>query len=351
MLTVDIKKRLGSFRLDVAFATDGEVMGLLGASGCGKSMTLKCIAGIEKPDEGRITLNGRVLFDSAAGVDLPPQKRRVGYLFQQYALFPNMTVRQNVAAGCREKERAKRDAAVKAAISSMRLDGLEEKRPDGLSGGEMQRVALARIMINEPELLLLDEPLTALDDYLKWQVEMELSDAIAQFGRGAVFVSHSRDEVRRLCGSVCVLDHGKSEPRRPVEELFSSPETLAACLISGCKNYSRVSLLSAPLCEAADWGVRLRVPSPLPDANYVGIRAHHIMLSAKADGENCVPCRVHSVTQDLFSVIVMLETPGGKSGYSLLRAELPTDEWNRLQCPETVYAALPPEKLMLLRGL
>ena len=193
MLTVDIKKKLDNFILDVQFETDREILALLGASGCGKSMTLKCIAGIAKPDEGRIVLNGRVLFDSDKGINLSPQKRRVGYLFQQYALFPNMTVEKNIAAGCMEKNRERKKALVSEKIEKMHLSGLEHKYPSQLSGGQQQRVALARILINDPELLLLDEPFSALDSFLKWQLEMELSDDLKEFGRGALFVSHSKD--------------------------------------------------------------------------------------------------------------------------------------------------------------
>ncbi len=348
MLKVDIKQRLPGFSLAVKFETDGETMGLLGASGCGKSMTLKCIAGIERPDEGHIELDGRTLFDSAAHIDLSPQKRRVGYLFQQYALFPNMTVEENIAAGCREKDREKRRSAVAGQIASMRLAGLEKKRPGELSGGEAQRAALARILINEPALLLLDEPLAALDDYLRWQVELELADAIAAFGRGAVFVSHSRDEVRRLCDSVCVLSNGKSEPKRTVSELFRAPETLAACLISGCKNFSRAELLDGGHVRALDWGIPLSMEPSAPGFDFIGIRAHHIELSAVPLSANSVPCRVRRVTDDLFSVILMLETPGGTEGWSLLRVETSPARWGELQSAETLYALLPPDKLMPL---
>ena len=168
-LTVDIEKTLGNFHLRVAFEASQGVTALLGASGCGKSMTLRCIAGICRPDWGRIVLDGVTLFDSKKRIDLPPQKRRVGYLFQQYALFPNMTVRQNIAAGVRDRK-----AALHVAddmIRKMRLDGLENRRPQALSGGQQQRVALARILVNQPEVLLLDEPFSALDTHLRFQTE------------------------------------------------------------------------------------------------------------------------------------------------------------------------------------
>ena len=173
-LYVDIEKRLGAFRLQSKFEVADETLALLGASGCGKSMTLKCIAGIVPPDRGRIVLNGRVLFDSEKKIDLTPQQRRVGYLFQQYALFPNMTVEQNILCGIRAGSRSEKRSLAAEKLRMFRLEGLEKKYPAQLSGGQQQRVALARILCSEPQAILLDEPFSALDSYLKWNLELEL---------------------------------------------------------------------------------------------------------------------------------------------------------------------------------
>lgn len=211
-LQVNIKKRLGSFTLESAFAMDGGVLGLLGASGCGKSMTLKCIAGIEKPDEGRIVLDGRVLYDSAAHINLPPQQRHVGYLFQNYALFPNMTVRQNILAGLHhEKDRRKREKAMQDAVHFFQLDGLEVRRPNQLSGGQQQRVALARIMVNQPQLLMLDEPFSALDSHLRLRLQMEMKELLNSFGRDVLMVTHSRDEALSYVQRDCRDGHGQHQ--------------------------------------------------------------------------------------------------------------------------------------------
>jgi molybdate transport system ATP-binding protein len=174
-LTVDIHKQLGRFSLDASFRADGGTLGLLGASGSGKSLTLKCIAGIERPDRGKILLNGVTLFDSERWINLPPQKRRVGYLFQNYALFPNMTVRQNILCGIRwERDRARRAAELRRVVELLHLQGLEEQRPDQLSGGQQQRTALARILVSRPELLMLDEPFSALDEHLRDQLQIQM---------------------------------------------------------------------------------------------------------------------------------------------------------------------------------
>ena len=193
-LLVDIQKQLGDFTLNVLLESDGGIVGLLGASGCGKSMTLKCIAGIEKPDSGHIELDGTVLFDAESGINLSPQERRVGYLFQNYALFPNMTVRQNILCGMhREKNRAVREAKLREMLRLFQLEGLEHHRPYQLSGGQMQRTALARILVNEPHLLMLDEPFSALDSHLREKLQMELRRLLADYGRDVLMVTHSRD--------------------------------------------------------------------------------------------------------------------------------------------------------------
>ena len=173
-LNVSIKKKLRDFTLDVAFRVRDEVFALFGASGCGKSITLKCIAGIETPDCGSITLNGRTLYDSNKNINLPPQARRVGYLFQNYALFPNMTVAQNITFAATGDKLAK----LKQNIERFQLRGLENAYPSKLSGGQCQRVALARVLASHAEFLLLDEPFAALDSFLKWQLELELAQIL-----------------------------------------------------------------------------------------------------------------------------------------------------------------------------
>ena len=263
-LFVKIEKMLNNFRLRVDFETSGGLLALLGASGSGKSLTLRCIAGLLTPDRGRIVLNGRVLYDSAAGIDLPPQERRVGYLFQSCALIPHMTVLENVALGYHEKPKGQRKTLALAQLRRFRLEALADARPATLSGGERQRTALARTLAAEPEALLLDEPFSALDDYLKWELELELARTLEGYGGDAVLVSHSRDEVCRLAKTVCVLSRGGSEPVQPVSELMMAPGTVSAALISGCKNLSpvRVQPDGSLFCEAWGWTLPAR---PVPD--------------------------------------------------------------------------------------
>ncbi len=367
-LSVDIRKRLGSFSLDVSFeVADGrEILALLGPSGCGKSLTLKCIAGVLAPDEGRIVLNGRTLFDSEARVNLPPQRRRVGYLFQQYALFPNMTVAGNIGAGAVGVTREERARRVAEQVRAFRLEGLERLRPAQLSGGQQQRVALARILAGDPELILLDEPFSALDGHLRWELEMMLADVLRAFPGGAVYVSHNRDEVYRLCDTVCVVDRGRSEEKLTIAQLFSTPTTLAAALISGCKNVSRLDSLPGANCQVdnrpgascqgevlacADWGVALTTSLPVPpNVTHAGLRAHYLRVFADpADAAglpNQIPCTVERVIDSTFSTIVMLATPGG----ALLRYECEKDAWAPLAGARELVVTADPSIVMPLVG-
>ncbi len=270
-LKVNIKKRLGNFNLDVAFETERGVFAILGASGCGKSMTLKCIAGIETPDEGRIELNGRILYDSAKKINLTPQKRRVGYMFQDYALFPNMTVEQNIKAGMGKHPEEEK---VRSYINRFRLEGLEKHYPAQLSGGQKQRVAMARMIASEPDILLLDEPFSALDSYLKWELEQEMRDMLAEVQKPVLFVSHNRDEVYRLCSMVSCIDHGKMEVIEKTKEFFHNPKTKTAAVLSGCKNISAAEIVDNNHIKALGWGITLCVSEIPEETKAVGIRAH-----------------------------------------------------------------------------
>ena len=209
-LLVDIEKRLGDFRLDVKLEVGNEVLGLVGNSGCGKSLTLRCIAGIEKPDRGRIVLDGVTLFDSEKHVNLTPQKRHTGLMFQNYALFPNMTVRQNIRAGTLRDQQTEqeRDRKVSDIMDSFGLSSLAQHYPRQLSGGQQQRTALARILVSEPWILMLDEPFSALDSELKFRMEKEVREVIDRFGKTTLLVSHDRGEAYRLCSRIAMVHEG-----------------------------------------------------------------------------------------------------------------------------------------------
>lgn len=343
-LSVDIKKRRANFLLDVRFSAENEIMGVLGASGCGKSMTLKCIAGIETPDAGRIVLGGKVLFDSDQGVDLPPQARGVGYLFQNYALFPHMTVAENIEAGM--KPGAKRGAA--SYLRVFYLDGLGSHYPAQLSGGQQQRAALARIFASEPEILMLDEPFSALDSCLKWQVELELAKILERYPKTVLFVSHDRNEVYRFCDRVAVLSDGRLEGVKAKQALFDAPETLAESKLSGCKNHSRAAVLNERRVYASDWGLELDLAAAAAEEiRYVGIRAHDINITDEPTRANAFPCAIVNVVEELFGVVLMARYRGAPRA---LRVEMEKDAWRKVDPNKrTLYVELPPERLFTLK--
>ena len=276
-LSGDIEKRLGDFRLRAQFECAEGVTGLLGPSGCGKSMTLKCIAGIERPDRGRIELDGRVLFDSERRIDLKPQARRVGYLFQNYALFGNMTVRQNLLCGLHhERDSARRAKALDEALELFGLRELEHRRPGQLSGGQQQRVALARALVNRPALLLLDEPFSALDAHLRLKLQIAMLDALREYGRPALLVTHDRNEAYRMCDRIAVMSEGLAPQPVDTKRLFADPGTVPAAALTGCKNITPARRVGENLLYAPAWGVTLETALPVAeDVTHVGIRAHY----------------------------------------------------------------------------
>ena len=277
-LIVDIRKNLGDFTLDVVFETGKGITGILGPSGGGKSLTLKCIAGIEKPDSGRIILDGVTLFDSEKGINLPPQKRRVGYLFQNYALFPNMTVKQNIMCGlCIEKDKREKRRKYSDIIKLMQLDGLENRKPSQLSGGQQQRAALARILVNEPKLLMLDEPFSALDTHLRGKLQIETKALLRDYGRDVLIVTHSRDEAYHLCDDIAVISDGTLAAKKATKELFADPGSVAAAMITGCKNIALARKVGEFEVEVPEWGgLRFITKAPVRDElKAIGIRAHY----------------------------------------------------------------------------
>lgn len=277
-LEVDIEKRAGSFHLRTAFTAGEGILGILGASGCGKSMTLKCVAGIEKPDRGRIALDGRVLFDSEKRIDLPPQARRVGYLFQSYALFPGMTVRQNILCGLHaERDRRKREARADGIIDLLQIRHIAALRPRALSGGQSQLVALGRILVNEPDLLMMDEPFAALDTHLRLRLQMEIKNLLSGYGRGVLMVTHDRDEAFRMCDRLGVMENGRMLAVKDTRELFADPQTRAAAVLTGCKNIAGAQKAGEREVYVPAWNVRLTTARPLgDDIAAVGIRAHYL---------------------------------------------------------------------------
>lgn len=342
MIYVDIEKKFGKFTLKTKFQFDNEIMGLLGASGSGKSLTLKCIAGIEKPDKGRIVLNDRVLFDSEKKINISPKDRKIGYLFQDYALFPNMNVYENIKVGIREGENF--DKLIMEKLEEMRISHLKDNKINEISGGEKQRVALARLLINKPEIILLDEPFSALDDYLKSKIELEVSEVLRNYKIPTILVSHSRAEVYRLCNEICVMSNGKSEDLMNKKELFKNPKTFSSCLISGCKNFSKIEKISENRLRALDWNIELETSDTiLEEHKILGIRAHLIELE-KSD-ENSFAVEVERVVEDVFTYIILVRKKDAKNS---IRIEVDKHILEKVENRENLFITMRKEDLILM---
>ncbi len=352
-IKVNINRKLEEFNLDVSFETNSRCTGILGASGCGKSMTLKCIAGLEKPSSGIIKLNEMTFYSSEEKINLRPQLRRVGYLFQDYALFPHMTVAENIMIGLEKKniEEANIDyvdsksykksiiskkegrlsgnipkeiyslmganarqrsvsignfslsskktmfkkymcrktiynQVIDKLITKFHLEGLKDRYPSELSGGQKQRVALARIFAYEPEVLLLDEPFSALDNFLKDELTRELIQILKGFKGHMIMVSHSREELYTCCDDLIVMDKGKVLVKGETKSVFKLPIHHIAAKVTGCKNISRVTKVDDYHLLAHKWGIHLKTSIPILDEiKYVGIRAHDIEWNSIEDNK------------------------------------------------------------------
>lgn len=321
ILYVNIKKKFKDFLLDVEFRSKDEVLALLGSSGCGKSMTLKCIAGVETPDSGQIILNGRTLYDSNKKINLSPQKRKVGLLFQNYSLFPNMTLEENIMAGI-PKKHPEKIGLLKKKIESFSLQGLEKKYPSQLSGGQQQRVALARMLVNRPELILLDEPFSALDTYLRWQLEQELVSTLKDYKGTSLFVSHNRDEVYRISNRIAIMNDGKIETICCKKDLFKSPPTVNGAILTGCENISRAKKIGDKKILALDWNLELECDEiVLDNIEYIGIRAHHIDYCYDPTYENHFILNIIDFVEDIFNKIVILSSNANAPLYMKLSKE------------------------------
>lgn len=342
-LSATIRKELPQFRLDVSLTSQNDVTGVLGASGDGKSMTLKCLAGIETPDSGKICVNGRVLFDSEKGINLPPQKRRVGYLFQHYALFPHFSVAKNILCGMTGSGKEKQDRLYELA-RLFRLEHLLAMYPANLSGGQQQRVALARLLASKPDILLLDEPFSALDAHLKEYLEVELAQILEAFPNDVILVTHNRDEAYHLCNKLAILDNGRIIEHGRTQDLFNHPRCLTSAKLTGCKNFSPVTRLSRRTLAADDWGLTFTLDRDIPeDIAFVGIRAHSFFPASDNSGVNSFPVTLQKQIEGPFEWRCVV-TSGGSQPFWWKQAKEGKNE-----LPNTGYLSVAANDILLLK--
>lgn len=351
-LYVDIQKQLGTFTLNVHFSAEKEVLALSGPSGCGKSMTLKCIAGIETPDSGTIILDGVTLFDSKRKINLPPQKRETGLLFQNYALFPNMTVFHNVLAGTHKtKNKAASLAMTQQILQSFGLSQIAHLYPHQLSGGQQQRTALARLLVSQPKILLLDEPFSALDNHLRFALEQELHQVLKDFGKTVVFVSHNREEISRLSDRLAVMNQGMIEACGPTCRLFENPVTVTGAQLTGYHNISRLSRLSPTEIQALDWGIflsgesRMSPESSDTRADFVAVRSQSVCYGP---GENEFVCEVVQELENPFSYLLLVKPLTASRHTQPISWEVEKTFWHQVRA-HTLTLHIPKEALVFLK--
>ena len=350
---VRIKKKYEDFMLDVSFESDIKRIGILGASGSGKSLTLKSIAGLVRPDEGRISHNDMLLYDSDMRIDVKAGKRRVGYLFQDYALFPNMTVEENISAalhGMRHNNRHYKGSGNNTGrtaddiLKRFDLFDIKEHRPHELSGGQQQRTALARMLATDPELLLLDEPFSAMDAHLREGMRLELISILDKCDKTVILVSHDRDEVYQMCDRLILLKKGRVIADGDTDELFRHPETVAAARLTGCKNISRIQKLTGHRVRALDWDdIELVTDEAIGDEiTHIGIRAHDLVPDERS--VNVISCGDVRVSRLPFEWYITLE-----NGLWWKASRELYDEYNTEMIPR--YVSIDPGKVLLLKDV
>jgi len=354
-LIVDLQKQLPNYCLEVSFTVEGDALGILGSSGAGKSMALRCIAGIETPTSGTIVLNDRLLYDSRKGINLPSRDRKVGFLFQNYALFPHLTVAQNVAFGLKGLSTNAIARRVTAQLEQVKLVGLGDRYPHQLSGGQQQRVALARALATDPDVLLLDEPFSALDTHLRSELEKQLIKTLSSYKGITLFVSHNLEEAYRVCQKMLVLSNGKVVANGQKQAIFDRPDTLTVAQLTGCKNFSRIQWLDAQTIHALDWHCTLHTTESASAhtlATQVGIRAHHLTFPEQPQPENTFPCWLvwTSETPHRMTLYLKLGKPPIDLDDYHLQAEVFKEKWERLQDrPFPWFVCLEPLQLLLLK--
>ncbi|MGA2653447.1 MAG: molybdate ABC transporter permease subunit [Terracidiphilus sp.] len=351
-LEMSAEKRLENFNLKVELRAVRGAVGLLGASGAGKTMTLRMIAGIVTPECGRIVLNGRVLLDRATGQNVPAARRRVGVVFQDYALFPHKTVAENVGFGLSDLPRSEQRARVQSQLERMRIAELADRYPSEISGGQRQRTAIARCLAIEPDALLFDEPFAALDPHLRRQMEEQLREALADYGGAVVFVTHDMEEAFRFCTDLLVLDSGRVIASGPKHQLFERPQTVVAARLTGCKNIVPARRISGDRIAVAAWNCDLKTAVPVPDGlTHLGMRSHQVIFGPESRGENSFPCWLVSTSEapHEMTLYLHLHTQPQPRDKPHLQADVPKDLWRTLNAqPQPWRIQLVPERLLLL---
>jgi len=357
MLEVRVKRKLPGFSLDVAFSVNQETLTILGPSGSGKTMTLQCIAGLIQPDEGYVNLNGKVLLDSANGINLPARMRRVGFVFQNYALFPHLTVSQNISYGIRHLPASAIKERVAELLEKMNIPRLGNRFPPQLSAGQQQRVAVARALAPEPEVLLLDEPFSALDSLVKERLQLELQ-TLRHFYRGnMLFVTHDLTEGYKFSSKIAVFESGRIVQHDDKEKVITSPSNHTIARLVGFKNLMEGSVIeikeSTALIEVPELGgsVRAYIPKTMNLAHYqhvtIGIRPEYVQLRDQP-GENTFLSTVDRIAEGVTAANYYFHVNAVGMSRHYIMVILSRPDSNVVKEGQSSYLYLPPEHVVII---
>lgn len=357
MLKVEIKKSFPRFKLDVSLSANSGILAILGPSGSGKTMTLQSIAGLVKPDEGYIEINGSILFDSTNKINLPVQRRKVGFVFQHYALFPHLTVKDNIAYGIRDRSRLQIDSKVLQLLNTMNIDGLENRYPKQLSAGQQQRVAIARALAPDPEVLLLDEPFSALDPLLKERLELELLDLQKVFRGSILFVTHDLNEGYKLGARIAVFHSGRIIQHDTKQAVFSTPNSCNVARMLGMRN-----LIDGVVTKVNGSEVRVTIPSwgesikiiasnseklSVNQDITVGIRPEYIQVT-NSPGENVFLSTIINKVEGIAGINYRFHANSDNQEKRYIEATIPKASSNCISEGNDCYLYLPPELLSII---
>ncbi len=357
MLQVNIKKALPGFNLEVDFSVNQEILAILGPSGSGKTMTLKCIAGLIRPDEGHIELNGKVLFDSVARISLPTQERKVGFVFQNYALFPHLTVDENIAYGICHQSKYEVKTRVSQLLGMMGIEGLRQRYPGQLSSGQQQRAALARALSHNPEVLLLDEPFSALDSMRRERLEFELL-ALHHFYKGDIlFVTHDLAQGYKLGSRIGVYEAGHMVQCDSKQNVILSPSNRIVARLTGVKNLMEGYITGIKDSDAWVMVPELGEPLRIRNGNIknasmnrqvtIGIRPEYIRPTDHP-GENTILCALIQVVEEVTSIDYYFRASTDTSARYTLEARLSKSEARDIFYGQSYYLYMPPERLAII---
>ncbi len=357
MLEVKVKRALEGFDLDVAFSVNQEILSILGPSGSGKTMTLMCIAGLIRPDAGNIRLNGRVLFDSENGICLPARMRKIGFVFQNYALFPYLTVAENIAYGIQNLSKQAIRDKVAQLLEIIHIPDLSHRYPRELSSGQQQRVALARAIAPEPEVLLLDEPFSALDTPRRERLEYELL-ALQQFYKGDIlFVTHDLAQGYKLGSRIAVYEAGRVVQCDSKHKVIASPANRTAARLTGVKNlmeghitriensdvWALIPELGEPLRVVTEKATNISTNQPVT----IGIRPEHIQITDHP-GENMVLATLKRAVEGVTVINCYFRASTDAAPRHELEASLSKSDALHIQEGQSYYLYLPPERLAII---